>query len=170
MKQLPDRPLLTPNALALLEEIVRPDWRVFEWGGGASTVWLARRCAEAVTVEHDRQWHDAILAALRGEGLMAWVWMARPERYASMVLDYPDEHFGIVLVDGLADKRADCVWTARPKVRRGGWLVLDDSQRPELLKTCSRMAGWGEQRDVWDTMEWGPHIGRRKRATFWRRE
>ena len=38
----------------------RPDARVFEWGSGASTVWLAKRATSVVSVEHDASWAEAV--------------------------------------------------------------------------------------------------------------
>jgi hypothetical protein len=39
--------------------------RAFEYGAGASTLWLARRCARVVTVEHDREWWPPLAAHLK---------------------------------------------------------------------------------------------------------
>ena len=39
--------------------------RAFEYGSGASTVWLARRCAEVASVEHVPGWADAVRGAWR---------------------------------------------------------------------------------------------------------
>ncbi|HKO93603.1 MAG TPA: hypothetical protein VJU61_20760, partial [Polyangiaceae bacterium] len=36
---------------------LRPHLRVFEWGSGGSTLFLARRVAELVSVEHDAEWY-----------------------------------------------------------------------------------------------------------------
>jgi len=47
--------------------------RAFEYGSGASTVWLAKRCAEVFSVEHDREWAGVVagqVAAFDGAELM----------------------------------------------------------------------------------------------------
>lgn len=38
--------------------------RAFEWGAGASTLWLSRRCREVVSVEHDAPWWPPLAARL----------------------------------------------------------------------------------------------------------
>ena len=38
----------------------RPNARVFEYGSGASTLWLARRAGSVVSVEHHAAWADAV--------------------------------------------------------------------------------------------------------------
>ena len=42
----------------------RPDARVFEWGSGASTVWLSRRAGSVTSVEHDGSWARIVRPAL----------------------------------------------------------------------------------------------------------
>ena len=41
--------------------------RMLEWGSGGSTVWFADRlpdAAQLTSVEHDRQWHEKLSAAI----------------------------------------------------------------------------------------------------------
>ena len=50
---------------------LRPGLRVFEWGSGGSTMFLARRVAQLVSVEHDAEWYELVrgrLAALGTNG------------------------------------------------------------------------------------------------------
>jgi len=64
-----ERPLYTSPALDFLEEIMRPEWRVFEYGSGGSTSWYHERCAEVRAVEHSDHWHHE--AARRfGDGVV----------------------------------------------------------------------------------------------------
>jgi hypothetical protein len=42
----------------MLERIVRPDFKVFEFGSGNSTIWWSQRVAQVVSVDHDRKWID----------------------------------------------------------------------------------------------------------------
>ncbi|MEQ8771206.1 MAG: hypothetical protein RIC51_00010, partial [Erythrobacter sp.] len=44
----------------------RPRARVFEYGSGASTVWLARRAQEIFTVEHHEKWMRRFERQTRG--------------------------------------------------------------------------------------------------------
>ena len=50
------QPLYTLTALDFLTDILRPEWRVFEYGSGRSTTWYVERCAEVHAVEHSGQW------------------------------------------------------------------------------------------------------------------
>lgn len=167
--RLLDKPLLTPEALNYLSGLLTPATSVFEWGSGASTIWLAQRVAEVVSVEHNENWHSLVVEALFDRGLEAQVWLLPREKLHRAALDYKPETFDVVLVDGYDAERVNCVRAGRNLVKPGGWLMLDDSQWKRLEKVCQEMWEWGARYNVWGRMDWGPHIGRRKRATFWRK-
>lgn len=57
-------PWWTYPAIEFVNTIVKPDFRVFEYGGGHSTLWWSRRVARVTTVDHDRQWVDRIAPSL----------------------------------------------------------------------------------------------------------
>src|SRR3990172_1447762 len=48
------RPLMSTEELDFLGQHIKPTDTVFEWGAGASTLWLAERCRGLTTVEHKR--------------------------------------------------------------------------------------------------------------------
>ena len=49
------------------------------------------------------------------------------EKYAKVIDSFPDEYFDIIVVDGRA--RPSCVQQAIPKLKKGGWLIIDNSER-----------------------------------------
>lgn len=53
-------PWFTYPAIRYLKRLVRPDWRVLEYGSGNSTRWWAAHVAEVVAVEHDPAWAAAL--------------------------------------------------------------------------------------------------------------
>ena len=61
-----DAPWWTFQASDIVEQHLRAydAPRVFEWGSGASTVWLARRGALVTSVEHDSHWAHVVAEAL----------------------------------------------------------------------------------------------------------
>ena len=108
----------------------RPAARVFEYGSGASTVWLARRAGEVVTVEHDEAWlrrferqtgghpNVTLLHRAIGEG---------PQAYVGAIEEVGGQ-FDLIVVDGR--HRAACLAQAIPHLARGGIVLFDDSGRP----------------------------------------
>jgi predicted O-methyltransferase YrrM len=174
-------PWITYEAQRALERIITPEMRVFEYGSGGSTLYFARRVAELVSVEHDPYWHAKLQALVgnRAELILAPSTDEAPGDYASTrerylgesfrayaeAIDrFPDGYFDLLLIDGRA--RPSCFRHGRPKVRAGGWIMLDNSDRVEYASVVSaaRDAGWAEGRYA------GPsgHTTRFTQTTIWR--
>ncbi len=112
-----------------LENFIGPEARVFEYGGGGSTLWFLDRGAEVVTVEHHPEW-AARLATLSSAD--RWTLLAKSEAdqyaaYVDSIEAFPQDYFDIVVVDGR--ERVRCAHQALAHVRPGGWLVFDDVDR-----------------------------------------
>ncbi|MGB8021786.1 MAG: hypothetical protein WCF04_11210 [Candidatus Nanopelagicales bacterium] len=132
--------------------VEHPGARVFEWGSGASTIWLARRSGSVVTVEHDVRFADAV-RGLVPPGAMVDVRMiplveepgAHPARpgparppiagagdgpaawpYVS-VIDEVGGTFDVIVIDGRARER--CLVQAMPHLAVGGILVFDNVEQ-----------------------------------------
>lgn len=128
--------------------------RVFEFGCGGSTLWLEDRGARITSVEHDRQWYALIRAAARSsETTLRLVEPSADGRFTSV--EAPGQFFDayvaaadgldpasqdLVIVDGRA--RVECALRAASKVRPGGWLMLDDSNRDRYRAVHEALHGW----------------------------
>ena len=143
--------------------------RVFEYGSGGSTLYLAGRVREVISVEHDKTYFNLVKDRLASRGVNNCTYLFRPpvelpggnippyshtsftsftsrykhmsfEDYVCSIDQYPDETFDLVMIDGRS--RASCAQRALPKIRTGGYLLLDNSERPgykdisDLLKIC----------------------------------
>lgn len=149
-----DLPWWTLESTSLVDEYLarRPGARVFEWGSGASTLWLARRSAEVISVEYDRDF-----AQLMAERIPPHVTLlARPGRptpkprvgsrhIGHRHTDYTDyvhaiEHvpgeFDLIVIDGRA--RVDCLNMALGRLTSGGMVVFDNSNRRRYQSALNR--------------------------------
>ena len=128
-------PWFTPDAIAHLLPRLSRQTRVLEFGAGASTLWFAARCGRVESIEHQEEWARGVAESIRAAGLeeKAAVCHVPSERYAEEAGAFADESFDVVVVDGI--RRADCVSAALPKLRPGGWLVIDNVNR-HLPGTC----------------------------------
>jgi hypothetical protein len=146
------RPWWPYNVERYLRDQIRPGSRVFEYGGGGSTLWLLDRGAHVTTVEHDPDWHRALAAAAAAPN--AEVLLRAPltsgslrsveaegyfDDYVKTIRDY-DERFDLVIVDGRA--RVACVLESIERVVPGGMLLLDDSQRRRYRPALDAVATW----------------------------
>lgn len=128
----------------------------FEYGTGASTVWLARRCARVVAVEHDADFAAAFRHVLEPFA-NAELRVVTPEpvgpattarstrsghrhlgfdSYAASIREAGGA-FDLIVIDGRA--RAACLAEAQRHVKPDGIIVLDNSSRHEYQAALSRV-------------------------------
>lgn len=106
----------------------RPGARVFEYGSGASTAWLAKRATQVISVEHDGAWLQKFGHVLRPLGnveLLDRPMDADPRNYIDAING--QGLFDMIVVDGR--RRADCLAAARASLKPGGIILFDDSGR-----------------------------------------
>ena len=104
---------------AWLSARVRPI-RVFEYGAGASTLWLSRRADQIVSIEHHRGFAEHIAPALAAQGnIELRIYMA--------AIDAAQGSFDLVVIDGRA--REACLRAALPHLEQDGIIVFDNSRQ-----------------------------------------
>lgn len=179
-------------AWAFVDSVLRPHFTVFEYGSGGSTLLYSKRVSKLVSVEHDAQWFAYVRDALVKDSITNCEYLfippepgnesqTRPDdprsyssssrhyqgfdfsRYASSIDRFPDEFFDLVVVDGRA--RPSCVRHACSKVRLGGYLLLDDSQRNHYRSAISMLSNWERHRFLGP----GPYAPYFWETTIWRR-
>jgi predicted O-methyltransferase YrrM len=129
------KPWYTYAALEWLAPRVRATDRVFEFGGGYSTVWYGQHASEVVTVEHDRLWLDQVrprigknVTLLQRDAAGNDAEGAVGSRYYSAIEEYPANSFDIIVIDG--KERVPCSRVAPSRLRDGGIIIFDNSDRP----------------------------------------
>ncbi len=186
-------PWLTYPARDFLRQAVRPDVRVFEYGTGGSSVFFLKHGAKLMSVEHDTEWAERVRKQLASAHSENWkLFLVPPEpmseaipvspdnpadyasahpayqqmsfrKYAEAIDAYPDSSFDIVLVDGRS--RPSCYRHAHQKVKPGGLLILDNSERTRyrFVHDDLRRRKWARQcfpgpgpfgKKFWETCVW----------------
>jgi predicted O-methyltransferase YrrM len=143
-------PWLSYLAIGALREYLHPDAHVFEFGGGGSTLWFARRTQSVTTVEHDPIWAERVQQELRHASLSNCTLLLRECRsetgfqgYVAAIDQFPDSHFDVILIDGRM--RSVCLPRAFVKVRPGGLVMLDDSDRDCYRSAIDRLPSWSRR-------------------------
>jgi predicted O-methyltransferase YrrM len=154
----PERPWIVPAAIGWLRRRIRSDWSILELGSGRSTVWFARRAGRVISFEDDEFWYDRTLARLAELGFVNVDLRLRPvEDLTKEVEGLPDGAFDLVVVDFLEAPqvtRIDALKPAMKRVQPGGYLLLDDSDRPGYAPAYGLLAGWRERRFTGIKDEW----------------
>lgn len=123
--------------------------RVFEWGSGASTLWLAERAAEVHSVEHDPQWAALVQNEAPAHVVVSSVPSTRPQPGQVVAgsrkrgfegLDFTDYcaaidavpgFFDLIVIDGRA--RETCLGAAITRLAPGGVIVFDNVDRKRYV-------------------------------------
>ena len=120
-------PWLPKPTLNWLNDFLTKPRIIFEYGSGNSTIYLDKK-ASLVSVEHDERWHKKIKHNLKNTEY----YLVHPKEYPGFITKYPKNHFDLIIVDGL--QREECIKFALPYLKKGGYLLLDDSQREKYNK------------------------------------
>ena len=118
-------------ALPIGKRNYRVDGFVFEFGSGASTKWFSELCNNVVSVEHDERFDQVVLGVEQ---------FFQPRPYNQVIETFKDDYFDLILVDGR--DRVKCVESSISKLKSGGWLVLDNSERVYYQKGMDLMKDW----------------------------
>lgn len=116
-------------------------------------MWLRDQGASVTSIEHDAAWYADVRRPL---GADTDVRLIEPDlegaltsrvhpgvafdAYVRAVASEPDGSFDLVIVDGRV--RVACAKAAMPKVRPGGMLLLDDSDRKKYQEVHHVLAEW----------------------------
>lgn len=123
------RPWLSDEATVFFDSILKPEFTVMEHGGGGSTLWLAERVKHVTTIEHDLNWYvvlekrkPANVTLVMGQGVL----------YIAPV--------DVLFIDGEpVENRAEWILAAQRLVKPGGYVVLDNANRPEYAEAREQM-------------------------------
>lgn len=115
-------PLFTYPSIEYISQFDLRQKRVFEWGAGASTLFLMSRAGTVTSIESNRAWFDRMNQ------------LKTPN--VKLVLDETDSFpfqirreegfFDVIIIDS-ADYRFDCAVEAIKKLAPGGMIILDNS-------------------------------------------
>lgn len=157
-----EQPWITFKTIDYLKKHLQKTDKVLEYGGGGSTLFFVNRVEEVVTVEHNEEWFDILEQMMLKKACNNWKgFLVKAEKgdlvpnpdfsnpdhyssddapsigynykaYASTIDQFPNAYFNLVLVDGRS--RPACIKHAVSKIRSGGYLILDNSDRAYYLK------------------------------------
>ncbi|MCQ8181703.1 hypothetical protein NP603_11335 [Methylomonas sp. SURF-1] len=192
-----EKPWMSFPVIELLDKILKKDQMVFEYGSGGSTLFFSRRVKLVVSVEHNREWYELVESEIKARKLRNVKYEIIPptsysdysrdlasvassyvsddkaseglrfKDYAAAIDCYPDSYFDLVVVDGRV--RPSCIHHAQNKVKRGGILLLDQSERKHYSKIIGDLMGTGnwKKKSITGPLAYGLHF---TEATFFYRK
>jgi hypothetical protein len=170
-------PWLVFDAIDYIKPRLFKGMNVFEYGSGGSTLFWLHYGANVISIEHDSQWHNFMKNKLQSNKSIDYRLIvpeiakrndldfdpSDPEKYFStdevyrdyqfrnyvtQIDSFPDQHFDFILIDGRA--RPSCIKHSISKVKVGGLIILDNSDRDyylinneESLENCLKIEFYG---------------------------
>lgn len=155
------QPWITFLATEWLAARIGPSCSVLEYGSGGSTLFFAKLCGSVLAVEHDTCWAASMRPALATHGDRVHLRVVPPRLanslpiipslrypnpladfsdYVAVAHEFPDHSFDVISIDGRA--RCACIAACRSKIKPGGWLMLDNSERLDYSSAFNLLADW----------------------------
>lgn len=130
-----------------LNAYLKPEHKVFEWGGGGSTVFFLDKGCKVTTVESNDYWRERIVSRVSGSTVEHWDlrYIPADSNQDPRAIDYINSvktggPWDVVLVDGW--NRFRCLETAKDYVVRGGLLILDNADQAQYNEVPEKMRPW----------------------------
>jgi hypothetical protein len=160
-------PWITFSAIEWLGDNLKQNMIVFEWGSGGSTFFLSQKVKRIVSVEHNKEWYIKVKNRIKEENIFNCTYvLITPdfpnrnieldqinyktkaenlshlnfESYCKIIDSYDNELFDLIIIDGRA--RNSCIFHSIAKLRRGGYLLLDNSEREEYSSGIALLDNW----------------------------
>ena len=139
-------PWFTYPAIEFLAQLDLGEKTVFEYGGGASTLYFSKRCRKLYSVDDDLAWHEMAKKTSFGGGRCKYA--ADKQEYVSFIHEV-DGSIDLIVIDG--KYRYECAAEAVKKLAPDGMIILDNSDWHEKTAKYLRnndlieidMAGFG---------------------------
>src|SRR5690606_20158839 len=161
-------PWTSQASIHILERLLDKEMIGFEYGSGMSTIFIAERIRHLTSVEHNEHWFENVQKKLKESKLenVDYHCIPRSDKpdkreyafleiygldpqfqvrddyhdYFTFVTRFPNHHFDFIFIDGRA--RVECALNALPKLKEGGMLVLDNSDRERYAPVFNVLENW----------------------------
>jgi hypothetical protein len=168
LTKIPSAPWMSIAAIQIFDALLTKEMKGFEFGSGGSTIFFSKRAGHLVSLEHDVAWHEQIVKRIHDLGIDNVTYhLVEKENdrdkpsligkrnddytvpftpatcfvnYYSFIDRYADESFDFIVVDGRA--RVESALHALPKLKKGGILILDNSERIRYSPVHQTLKNW----------------------------
>lgn len=158
----------SPASIVIFRELLRKDMNGVEFGSGKSTAFFAQHLGHLTSIEHHKGWHEKVQAWMKERNISNVDYrLVEPDKeekpfpvalsrhfpdglktktgfvdYVSELAAFGDSSIDFLLVDGRA--RTECALIGIHKLKPGGILVLDNSERDWYRPVHEAVATWSK--------------------------
>lgn len=151
-----DKPWMCPGTIDFCQQQFQGSLKALEFGSGRSTQWFARLTEHLTSIEHSSEWYSIAQAKLQSLGISNVNYLCIPLNhpetepessqynplpdYVKVLEQFEDGALDFVIVDG--HYRTTCIMHSIPKIRDGGYLLVDDVNMWPSLKSLAIPTNW----------------------------
>lgn len=146
-------PWFSYAAIDFLNQYLKPDMRVCEYGAGGSTLFFAQRVNSVIAIEDNQHWFELVTHRLEEKSIQnvqlrfCAFDFKNPAgfEHSAYLHAIPDERFDVIVIDGSEEwtpVRPICFEKAEHRIKRGGIIVVDDSWRYPVLHEKHQAQGY----------------------------
>lgn len=118
----PNFPWLTYDSVKILENLIKSNDKVLEFGSGQSTRWFVTKTKNIISLEHDPKWYQSTQQITQAKVILG---QTKP-KYLAILSKIKNNSIDICLVDG--QWRRDCLLGVFKKIKTGGMIILDNAE------------------------------------------
>jgi hypothetical protein len=144
-------PWINYSTIQFMHHIVSKETKVLEFGAGGSSLFFLERKTNLISIEHEAEWINEVQKRASQKQLMRWshhlISSNKPNSRIPLADDYlyplkniVDSSIDLVVVDGR--HRVESIKRSMTKVKPGGCLILDNSDRPEYAEAFVILLNW----------------------------
>jgi len=163
-------PWISPASRDFLGGYLNENHKMAEFGSGKSTIFFSSKAGEIISIEHHKGWYERIKKILQEQqiknvtylfveineeqetneepsfmklldiGLDEFKYKKKFRNYFNALNSYEDKSFDVILVDGRS--RPECVFSSIRKLKKGGMMILDNSERDRYKIIFQKLKNW----------------------------
>lgn len=133
-------PWFACGMVEVLETLVCPGMRIFEWGSGASTLWFCQKGAIVHSVEHNNQWYSLLSSKAPPSCKLDYI-VENSSDYIECLKSPGD--YNIFVIDGR--RRSECAlklisYINKGTLKEGSYVIFDDAHRARYRDAVEELA------------------------------
>jgi hypothetical protein len=146
-------PWMPYNTILILHNIIKKDFNILETGSGGSSLFFLKRCRTLTSLEHHAKWIKELKKIQSSNYKNRWTLALKDLKndtlnkspYLDFLTTQKDEYFDLISIDGRL--RNESLKIASRKVKKGGFILLDNSDRNDYEEGIEFInnLGWSRQ-------------------------
>ena len=144
-------PWINYPTIQFMHHFACKNMHIVEFGTGGSSFFFLNRGAKLTSIEHDEKWIGLVKKKICSRLEKNWSYyliksnnkfsqIPSPNSYLLPVDKLSDSSVDLVLVDGR--HRIQSIQRVIKKIKNGGYLILDNCDRPEYSKSFELLSHW----------------------------